>query len=192
MASGSAQFDSVHLLPPGWESDVKAGYEVFKQNAQLFTAPTSPPQFDQLRRMVNGNNSVLATMAFRTLLENRRMDSGLVRSALTGSQGYRRAVFVYLLMRLSPSLQLDQLIDEVDQLINRITFPEEYKPVALGIATARLLHPELRSPQSAGLRLNKALRSRTGAPGGAQETDAYLRQLFEVMGPTTATPLNRK
>jgi hypothetical protein len=180
--TGAAQFDAVHLLPPGWENDVKPAYDVFKQDRQLFNAPGSPAQVDRLKALLSQPNSVLASMAFRSLLENRKLDPGLVRTVLTQAQGYRLAVFVYLLLQLAPDLQLDRLIDEVDPVINSVTNLEGHKPVALAIATTRLLHPETRSSQSAAPPLMTTLRSRTSAPGAKQEADDYLRHLFEAAG----------
>jgi len=187
-AAGSARFDSVCLIPPDWEGGVKPAYEVVKQNPQLFAAPPTPPQTDQLVRILSGDNSVVATLAFRTLLEGAQVDSERLRAALSQSKGYRRAVFVYLLMRLIPNSQHDMLSRELGQSITSSDDLEEHKAVALGMATTRLLHPESSSSQSLAPPLLTALRGRTQRLAGEKGTDPYLRRLFEVAGLPPAVP----
>jgi hypothetical protein len=172
-ARGAAQFESVHLIPRGWETAIRPAYEAFKQSSQLFTTPSSPAHYAELLGMLHGDNSVVAVMAFRTLAENRKIDIPSLRDALGQSEGYRQAAFVYLILLQPGQIDESALLSELTTVIGTASVPEGHRPIAIAITAARLLHPNLPMPQSLSPKVLTALHD---------QADPYLRVIFEIMG----------
>jgi hypothetical protein len=181
-AQGAAQFESVHLIPGGWETAIRPAYEAFKQSSQLFTTASLPSHYAELLGMLHGDNSVVAVMAFRTLAENRKVDIASLRDALGQSEGYRQAAFVYLMLLQPGQIDEGALLSELTTVVDAASAPEGYRPIAIAIAAARLLHPILHMPQSLGPKVLTALRDRSTRLAADTAADPYLRRVFEIMG----------
>jgi hypothetical protein len=125
--------------------------------------------------MLHGDNSVVAVMAFRTLAENRQVDIPLLRDALSRSEGYRQAAFVYLMLLQSEQIDESAFLSELTTVIGATSAPEGHRPIAIAIAAARLLHPNLRMPQSLGQTVLTALRDRSTRLASGMMADPYLR-----------------
>jgi hypothetical protein len=178
---GTAQFESVHLIPQGWETAISPAYQTFKQSSELFTTPSSSSHYAELSGLLHRDNSVVAVMAFRTLAENRRIGIPLLKEALDRSQGYRQAAFVYLMLMQPGQINDKALISELTNVIRATNAPERHRPIAIAIAAVRLLNPDLRMPQSLGPKVITTLQSRS-TRRGAEMIDPYLRTIFEIMG----------
>jgi hypothetical protein len=179
---GAAQFKSVHLIPRGWETAIRPAYEAFKHSSELFTTPRLPSHYAQLSGMLGGDNSVVAVMAFRTLVENRRVDIPLLKDALGRSHGYRQAAFVYLVLLEPGQIDKNALTSELTTAIAATSARDEHPPIATAIAAARLLHPTFRMPQSLGPKVLTSLRDRATRLAAVTPPDPYLRVVFEIMG----------
>ncbi|HEX8110133.1 MAG TPA: hypothetical protein VF516_20525 [Kofleriaceae bacterium] len=136
---GRAQFSSVRVLPPGWESSVRVARAALRADPELLAGP-------RLLSVVGGDNPVLAVLAFRKLTDPR---SGLLRAA-----GYTQAAFVYLSMHRTE----DAVLQELMRLGPSLADPRFF---VLGVCAARLVDPELRSSQQWAAALVASLRAPT-------------------------------
>jgi hypothetical protein len=180
---GSAQFVSAQLIPPGWEIHTRAAYEFFQRNPGLFAGSSLPSQRDRLLEMVRGDNPVLGVMAFRTMAEKGTVDIALLREVLGRFEGYRRVVLSYMIMAHPLNLNENTLLDELAKAIEGIAVPDEHRFFALGIATTRLLHPDLRTSQVLGPKLLTTLRRHTAQLGGGKGSPTYeqiQRRAYEI------------
>jgi len=169
---GSAQFQSVQLVPPDWPAAIRSGYETFTVEPRLWTEPPTPPRADQLRSLAYADHPVLAVMALRTLLQDASIELEMLADILGRFAGYRRAVLVYLMM-LWPRGGDDDAVAAMSKAMAGIDSPEAGRSFALGIVTARLLHPQLRGPERLAPDLVAALRA---------DQDPYLQQLLGLVG----------
>jgi hypothetical protein len=147
---GRAQFSSVHVVPPGWETSVRGAREALRADPELLARPDLPS-------VAEGDNPVLAVLAFRRLAEP--------GSALAWATEFRQAAFVYLLMRRADEDAARQELMKLGQSLGEPRF------FVLGVCTARILHPELRSSQDWAPKLVASLRA---------STDPYLQQLLQA------------
>jgi hypothetical protein len=180
---GSAQFGSVQLIPLGWEIHMRAAYEFFQRNPGLFAGSSLPSQRDQLVEMLRGDNPVLGVMAFRTMAEKGTVDIALLREVLDRFEGYRRGVLSYMIMVHPLNLNENTLLDELAKAVEGITALDEHRFFALGIATARLLHPDLRTSQVLVPKLLTTLRRHTAQLGGGKGPPTYeqiQRRAYEI------------
>jgi len=148
-AQGRAQFSSVRVVPPGWGSSLRPAREALLAEPDLLAGPEVLP-------VVEGENPILAVLAYRALAEPRR--------ALARATEYRQAVFVYLVMRDSDS---DDALQDLRKLGASLAEPRFF---VLGVCAARLLHPELRSSQDWAAVLVAPQRA---------SSDPYLQQLLQ-------------
>jgi hypothetical protein len=185
---GAAQFESVHVIPRGWETSIGPAYESFKQSSQLFATPSLPSHDAELLEMLHGENSVVAVMAFRTLAENEKIDITSVKDALGQSEGYRQAAFVYLMLLQPGQIDESALFSELATGIDAASAPEGLRPMAIAIVAAGFLQPDLRMPQSLGPKVLSSVRDRSTRLRAGAAPDPYLQVVFEIMGVPLPNP----
>jgi hypothetical protein len=81
------------------------------------------------------------------------------------------------------NLNENTLLDELAKAIEGIAVPEEHRFFALGIATTRLLHPDLRTSQVLGPKLLTTLGRYTAQLGGGKGSPMYeqiQRRAYEI------------
>jgi hypothetical protein len=171
-ARGSAQFQSVQLVPPDWPAAIRSGYETFTAEPGLWTEPGQTSRADQLRSLAYADHPVLAVMALRALLQDASIELDVLADVLGRFGGYRRAALVYLMMQW-PRGGDDDAVAAVSKAMAGIDSAEAGRSFALGIVTARLLHPQLRAPELLTPSLVTALHAHQ-AP--------YLHQLLGLVG----------
>ena len=163
---GSAQFPSVQLVPPDWAAAIRSAHEVITAEPSLWTEP------DRLRSLAYADNPVLAVMALRTLLQEATIELDVLADVLDRFSGYRRAALLSLMM-LWPRGGDDDAIAAVSKAIASVDSPGAARSFALGIVTARLLHPQLRAPELLAPSVVAALPA---------DRDPYLQQLLGLVG----------
>ncbi len=81
---------------------------------------------------IDDDNPFTAVAAFRALLQARGFGAVEARIALYGAKGWRQAIFVDLLLRSADEENRVELIQIIDQLIERAASVDDLVPVALG------------------------------------------------------------
>jgi hypothetical protein len=178
---GAAQFDSVSLLPQGWESFVRPAIAAVRKNNALFGAPASVSRKDALRAMLQDKNSIVSTIAFRSLAESGALDAEILHEGHTKSTGYRRAVFMYIALLNSRTVGEPVVEQELRQSIQNTRRGPDSRPVALALAAATLFHPDLPRTRSLSLRLLGAVRSQSLRLPRKQAPDSYVERLLKVV-----------
>jgi hypothetical protein len=95
---------------------------------------------------------------------------------------HRQAAFVYLMLLQPGQIDESAFLSELTTVIGATGAPEGLRPIAIAIAAARFLHPNLRMPQALGPKVLTALRDRSTRLAPGMTADPYLRAVFEIMG----------
>jgi hypothetical protein len=177
---GAAQFDSVNLLPPGWESDVQPAFDTLKKNKALTRASTSPADIASLRALVSNSNPIVSSIAFRSLAESGNLDSQTLEQNLSKATNYRRAVLLYLSLIHSPIGGASPAEHALTQAGQGTTQTSESRSAALASATAAFFHPELTGSRSLSASLLSGISSHAIQ---APAKDPYVEQLLKIAQP---------
>jgi hypothetical protein len=176
---GAEQFDSVNLLPAGWESDVRSAFDALQKNKALSSAPASSADIASLRALPN-DNPIVSSIAFRSLAETGNLDSETLQQGFSKSSGYLRAVFMYVVLIHSPVGALTTLEAALTQAAQSTSQPSDSRAVALASTAAALFHPELPVSSSLSSKLLSSIRSRPIPSIAGHQSDPYVDQLLKL------------
>ena len=184
---GTAQFDAVSLLPPGWETDVQPAFDALQKNKALSKTPTSAAGKASLQPMLANDNPIISSIAFRSLVELGSLDSKTFQQSLSRTTNYRRAVFMYVALVHAPAAEPSTIEPALTQAVQSTTRPPDSRSAALAFTAAALFHPN--SPQSRTLSVNLLSALRGSAPSVAgkrtaspatQKPDPYIEELLKI------------
>lgn len=179
-AEGTAQFDSVSLLPPGWESDVRPAFDTLQKNKVLSAAPASTAEANSLRDSLATSNGLISSIASRTLAESGNFDHATLQQTLSQSTGYRRAVVMYIALIHPAAVEAPIVEPALTQAAATASETSDSRAVVLASTAAVLFHRELPKSQALGLKLLNSIRSRPIPAVAGQDSDPYVNQLLSL------------
>lgn len=138
-ASGMSQFASVHLLFDDWTKYVDSASDFISTHSGFLEQSTpSHLESPELKRLLSGDNKLLAVEAFRELAAMRQLMPDMVRQPFTQSDEKLGAVFCYLMLTdTEPNIFVPQIAD----IIRRSHDSTSLRPIALGAYAAVLMGP---------------------------------------------------
>jgi hypothetical protein len=142
-ASAAEEFAPVYLLPSGWESEIKPAYEAADRQPSAFRGEFARSETTALLPFFSSPNSLLATLAFRRLLQSDGDDNPLRQPAWLGWTGTRKAVAVYLAGTSPESPREDALKDLIRAATEQAVSPDDVKLVVVAILAIAMLRPDV-------------------------------------------------
>jgi hypothetical protein len=179
-AEGLTQFNSVSLLPPGWESDVQSAFKTLQKNEVLSGKPASKADISSLRTLASDPNPIVSSIAFRSLAEIGNLDSKTLRKSLSETANYRRAVFLYIALinsAVTDSLPIEAALTLAVQGASQAAAD---RATVLASTAATLFHPELPDTKALSSRLLSGIRNRLTPAVAARKSDPYVDQLLKL------------
>jgi hypothetical protein len=176
---GEDQFNSVSLLPPGWESDVRPAFEALQKNKALSATTASSTDVASLRALPS-NNSIVSSIAFRMLAESGNLDPATLQQKLPQTSDYLRAVVMYVALIHPPAATTSTLEPALTQAVQQTTQLSDSRAVVLASTAAVLFHPELSGSRELGLKLLNSVRSRPIPALAGEKSDPYVDQLLSL------------
>jgi hypothetical protein len=132
----------------------------------------------RLTALLDSDNDLLATQAFRTLLDTGQLRPDITQKVLSTAHDYQLAVFTYLLLSAGPSS--DKLRDKLFPIAKDARDPATVRMLALGaFAAARLGGSIAISPSKQLLELMRAQLDDRDIPSGR---DPYTDLLLDRAG----------
>ncbi len=172
---GPAEFDPLYLLPPPWVYEIHQAYELAAQEPRPLAAQETPEIRVALGQFALGANSVLATLAYRRLLEWGVRDARVINAMLFGPQGFRRAVNLYLAATAPVSEGEETLQAQITGAVTQSMPPDELRLTAAALAAVSLLRRDIGSKRPWLETAATSLRGRIGA-------DEYLGEAYALLG----------
>jgi hypothetical protein len=179
-AAEAAQFDSVSLLPPGWESDVQSAFNTLQKSKVLSGKPVSKADISSLRTLASDANPLVSSMAFRSLAETGNLDSKTLPQSLSKTTNYRRAVFLYVALINSVVPGSSPIEPALTQAVQGASQPADDRATVLASTAAMLFHPELPASRALSARLLAGIRNRLTPAVAARKSDPYVDQLLKL------------
>lgn len=177
---GAGQFDSVNLLPRGWESDIRPAFDSLRKNNALFAAPASAKEIASLGAMLRDKNRIISSIAARSLAESGNLDSQTLQQALSKSAGYQRAVLMYVALVHPPATEPSAVEPALTQAVQNTSEASNNRSAVLASTAAVLFHPELPKSRALGLKLLNTIRGRPITALAGKEADPYVDQLLKL------------
>jgi hypothetical protein len=177
---GMGQFESVNLLPLGWESDVRPAFDSLQKNKALSAAPASAREIASLRVLLGDKNRIISSIAARSLAESGNLDSLTLQQALSKSAGYQRAVLMYVALVHPPAAEPSTVEPALTQAVQNTSEGSNNRAAVLASTAAVLFHPELPKGRTLGVKLLNSIRSRPVRALAAKEPDPYVDQLLKL------------
>lgn len=129
--SDPAQLLPGYPLPADWQEHIQPAWQFFQKNPDLFKPELAAARREQLWKLLEGNNPILAIEACRTLAAGPALDQTFIEGPVSRSTGYRQAAFVYLLMKM-PAPTGSTTVDDLRRLIETAERAEKVQGLALG------------------------------------------------------------
>ena len=173
------QFGMVVLLPEQWDRYVSPTFSVTQQIPALLTDTTpSAEAVAPLSALLHQDNELLATLAFRTLLETGHLSPEAVREAVSAARGYRLSTFAYLLLTArAPAEGRDgQVLARTGEGRDAVAL----RMLTLGAFSAAHLGGPAAVPRANSLLA--ALRRQFEAARIPRGRDSYLDAIFDMVG----------
>lgn len=170
---GRNPFSEVHLIPDAWQEAVRPAFDRFRHGGSPFAEGTS---IAELTSLLQSENPLLATAAFRRLEQAGTGDAATLENAILSGAGYRRGVFAYLVLSLTEDEEL--AFTRLQSIIRQIDTMEDHRLLITGIATASALA----DPRSERERVARCLideeRAHLEQIRGGRELDPYIRSML--------------
>ena len=179
-AEGLSQFNSVSLLPPGWETDVQSAFNTLQKNKVLSGKPASKTDISSLRTLASDANLFVSSMAFRLLAETGNLDSRTLQQNLAQAANYRRAVFMYVALINSAVGGASPVEPALAQAVQGASQPANDRATVLASTAATLFNPELPNSRALSARLLGGIRNRPTPAVAARKPDPYVDQLLKL------------
>jgi hypothetical protein len=179
-AEGLAQFNSVSLLPPGWESDVQSAFNKLQKTKVLSGKPTSKADTSSLRTLASDANPLVSSIAFRSLAETGNLDSKTLPQSLSKTTNYRRAVFLYVALINSAVTGSSPIEAALTPAVQGASQAAADRATVLASTAATLFHPELPDTKALSSRLLSGIRNRLTPAVAARKSDPYVDQLLKL------------
>jgi hypothetical protein len=186
--AGVGQFDSVSLLPSGWETQVQPALEALQEDNVPTRSPSSDANKTSLKKLLTSDNSITSTVAFRSLTETGALDPPATQQAISAASGYRRAVMMYVALAHAPATGTSGITEPAfAPTVQGSASPQDDRSTALALAAVALFHKGLPSGTLSVALLN-GIRSRSApsiagenAPSVAkQASDPYIEELLKT------------
>ncbi len=184
---GVGQFDSVSLLPSGWETQVQPALAALQQDDLLSKPLTSDSVRTSLTKLLASDNSITSSVAFRSLNQTGNLDPGTIQQTISSAFGYRRAVMMYVALALAPAPGAPSAEPAFAPSVQGSASPQENRSTALALAAVAIFHKGSASATLSVALLN-GMRSRS-APSVAgefaplvaeQASDPYVEELLKT------------
>ncbi len=172
---GPAEFDPVYLLPPPSVFEIHQAYDLAAHEPRPLLAPDKPENRGLLAQFALSGNSVLATLAFRRLLEAGVRDPRVVNAMLFGPQGFRRAVNLYLAATAPVTAGEDTLQSQISGAVSQSMPLDDLRLTAAALAAVSLLRRDIGGKRPWLETAAVSLRGRIG-------TDEYLGEAYALLG----------
>lgn len=177
----AGQFTSVCLVPRQWERYVKLALTYLQKNLERLQQE-SPKVTDDLKVLLGHENPFVAVTACNLLAERNGIDRDFVRGPLSGSKGYRQAIFTYLLLTHPLRMNQVELFEEMGRVVELADNSEQLAGAALGIfASFYSGQPESRSERESKRKLLEKLDKKQLEFGRRTESDKYIISILEMM-----------
>ena len=180
-AKGAAVLEPMFLMPPPWEKAVLPAYAFCKKAPQVLD-PKAPLKRDTVVELLNGDNPLLAVMAFRRLLESNALAPEVAEAVLRSARAHKRAVVTYMVLVLSDEPRRARLVEAVRSAFAGCEGADEARPLAVGAFAAALFHARTERIASPGRALLRDLRTRLTNDGQAKVQDPVLQRIFGLRG----------
>jgi hypothetical protein len=175
------QFGSARLLFSTWARDVSAAFTFYRANRRFFEVTQRAVAAQQLKKLVSGDNRLLAVAAWRSLLARGGIQPNWVSAQLARASGPRGAVFGYLSIVITASNGSQPFAQAALGAVDRAGVPS-LRALMLGAFAAGLL----RSRESKIVEQSRSVlvkgRHRLAALGVIVHDDARLSVMFDKMG----------
>jgi hypothetical protein len=179
-AEGRAQFNSVCVLPPGWESDVQSTFNTLQKSKVLSGKPDSKADISSLRALTSDANPLVSSIAFRSLAEIGNLDSKTLPQSLSKTANYRRAVFLYIALINSAVTDSSPIEAALTPAVQGASQAAADRATVLASTAATLFHPELPDTKALSSRLLSGIRNRLTPAVAARKSDPYVDQLLKL------------
>lgn len=144
----------IRLIPEQWQPFIASAFTY--QRTHPISA-TSPKNFQEAEKLLGGPNPVLATTAFRRVIEGEKFDVSFVLDSLQSADEFQAAVYVYLLAR---NVNVDS-VRETEMLLSRVIESVNDVTTLRGIdAALKVIVEEGRGAERGGVRLFSSSASR--------------------------------
>jgi hypothetical protein len=172
---GEAEFDPLFLLPPAWSQDAVQAYEIALQGLRPLTGPDSPEGNALLAEFTHSENSVLAVLAFRRLLEAGIRDPRWLNELLQRTHGFRKAVNAYLTATAPETAGEDALRASIAAALSGHMPPEDVRLSAAALVSVSLLRRDVWARR-------EWLKETVGSLLSSVGANDYLQEAYAMLG----------
>jgi hypothetical protein len=180
-AKGADQFASVCLIPRQWEEYAGPAVTYLQQNLERLRQK-SPQVTNDLRVLLDHKNPFVAVTACNLLAERNGLDKDFARGSLAGAEGYRQAIFTYVLLIHSLQMKQNQWFEELSHVIEMADNSKQLAGAALSIFASFYSAPvPSRIGREARLKLLERLDKKQLKFGSQTESDKYIISILESL-----------
>jgi hypothetical protein len=175
-------FEDVSLVFPEWGGLIERAIAFARTQPKLFQpGPWSPEDSKAAQELLRDPNEIIATMAFRGLVERRLMDAALMRATLEAAAGHRRAILIYAAMAFSPERSTPLLADEIVSVLATARAADELEPAALAAYAAFVFEPRPPFLMRRARQIIRAMTARLERLGSPPAPDSRLALLLKKL-----------
>lgn len=180
-AGKGGRFNNVHLLPAKWESSASEAWGFCKKNRELLRPNLAVQNRAKLRKLLTNRNPLLAIEACRLLAQSDGLDKNFVEETLANTHGYKRAAFALLFIKHLRKEEVKSESRKLEDLIEKITSPEEIRQLALACLIA-LSDRSGNVSSRVAMQILKKVKCRSSAFKEDSARGKFLQRIFDMAG----------